>query len=80
MDFATASDKALQEKEAEVRLFFMNSKNFFYFTVCLLFVLLLLNRVVKKNIFLKCIAANGFSRCITKRNNVDQFSQKRFDV
>ena len=31
MDFATASDKALQEKEAEVRLFFYKFQEFFLF-------------------------------------------------
>ena len=32
----------------------------------------------KKTIFSKSEAANGFSRCITPKNDLDQFSQKNF--
>ena len=34
--------------------------------------------VVQKNFFWKSDAANDFSRCITPKNDVDQFSQKKF--
>ena len=38
-------------------------------------------RVVPNNrFFLKSDAANGFSYCITLKNDNDQFSQKNFDV
>ena len=32
-----------------------------------------------KRFFLKSDAANGFSGCITQKNDFDQFSQKNFD-
>ena len=35
-------------------------------------------RVVQKTFFLKSDAANGFSRCITPQNDIDQFSHKKF--
>ena len=30
--------------------------------------------------FVKRDAKNGFSRCVTPKNDIDQFSQKNFDV
>ena len=35
--------------------------------------------VIEKTFFLSD-AANGFFRCITPKNDTDQFSQKNFDV
>ena len=35
--------------------------------------------LLKKTFVLKSDAANGFSRCITQKNDTDQFSQKNFD-
>ena len=34
--------------------------------------------LLKKTFFLRSDAANGFSRCITRKNDIDQFSQKNF--
>ena len=34
----------------------------------------------KTSFFLKSDAANGFSCCITPKNNIDQFLQKNFDA
>ena len=37
-------------------------------------------RVVQKTFFLKSNATNGFPRCITPKNDIDQFSQNNFVI